>query len=272
MPERANRLLYTFANLAAEGRAALAPFITGGDPDLYAFKRILMALPEAGADIVEVGLPAREPAMDGPVIAKAHERARTAGVTTASVLSVIKEFRTAHPDIPVIVMGYRESLEQGGIAGFVEQVAAAGADGILIVDLDEAEWAELDATTTEARLAAIRVVTPETSKKWMHEHLPPARGFVYTVAASGPTGSEPLSDKKLAKRVARVRELARLPVALGFGIREATQVRAYGRIADALFVGTVLAETVETNMLGDPAAAVADQVRELAGGLRPKGD
>lgn len=263
-----NRLMAFFAALSEQRRTAFVPYVTGGDPDLYGFRKILSALPEAGADMVEVGLPSRAPVMDGPVVAAAHDRARTAGVTVASVLSTVADFRKDNPDIPIVIMGYRDAVEARGAEAFVDDVAASGADAILIADLTEDEWNQLDALTIPRKLAAVRVVPPDADKSWIKAALPSARGFVYAVAAKGKTGSEPLSPKKLAKRVARIREAARLPVGVGFGIRTADQARAYAGLADALFVGSALAEAVERNILGDPSEAVAERVRELSAALR----
>jgi tryptophan synthase alpha chain len=263
-----HRITQRFAALAKQGRPGLVTFLMAGDPDMERFEEVLDGLPRAGADLIEIGMPFSDPMADGPAIQAAALRALKSGVKLRHILAAIRRFRSIDRGTPVILMGYYNPIYRYGAAAFAHDLAAAGGDGLIIVDLPPEEAGELVPALAEAGLAFIRLTTPTSDDARLPVVLSDASGFIYHVAIAGVTGTRSADTGAVAQAVARVRRYTELPVAVGFGIRTPEQAAAIGRIADAAVVGTALVETV-ARLGADPALAetVHRQVSALAAGL-----
>ena len=213
-----SRLAEMFTKCRAEGRRALIPFITAGDPLPAATVPLLHALVEGGADILELGVPFSDPMADGPVIQQAAERALKHHVSLRQVLDMVREFRKVNRTTPIVLMGYLNPVEAFGYAAFAKQAAAAGVDGVLTVDLPPEEGEGLLPALREARLAPIFLVAPTTTDRRMAWICEQAQGFVYYVSLKGVTGAASLDLEAVGERLTVVRGLTRLPVGVGFGI------------------------------------------------------
>ncbi len=264
-----------FAALREAGRAALMPFVMAGDPDYDAFLAILKALPPAGADVIEVGMPFTDPMADGPAIQAAGQRALKAGQTTKKTLAAVREFRAGDQATPLVLMGYYNPIYVYGVDGFLADAKAAGVDGLIIVDLPPEEDAELCLPALKAGLNFIRLATPTTDDKRLPAVLANTSGFVYYVSITGITGSAAPDPAKVAAAVARIKRHTAVPVCVGFGVRTAEQARIIVEGgADGVFVGSALAEALSKGLGPDgkptaaTVAAVAGLVRELAKGVR----
>lgn len=257
-----SRIAARFAALRAAGRAALVPYLTAGDPEPGATVPLLRALREAGADLLELGVPFSDPMADGPVIQAACERALAHGVRLADVLEMAAEFRAGDPDTPLILMGYCNPIEAMGAAEFARRAAAAGVDGVLAVDLPPEEAAELRAELTGRGIDPIFLLAPTTSAERMRAVAAAARGFVYYVSLRGTTGADRLDLAETARRVAAVRAHTDLPVGVGFGVRGADDAAAAAGFADAVIVGSALIRAMRA------AAAPEAGARAFAAALR----
>jgi tryptophan synthase alpha chain len=263
-----------FAALREEGRAALVTFVMAGDPDYDASLAILEALPQAGADVIELGMPFTDPMADGPAIQSAGLRALAAGQNMKRTLSLVREFRRGDDATPIVLMGYFNPIYVYGAARFLDDAKAAGVDGLIVVDLPPEEDEELCLPALAAGLNFIRLATPTTDDKRLPTVLTNTSGFVYYVSITGITGAAAPDAAKVAGAVARIKRHTKLPVCVGFGVRTADQARAIAANADGVVVGSALVEAVRTSLGGDgkptPAtvASVADLVRALADGVR----
>jgi len=263
-----------FAALRHEGRAALMPFIMSGDPDYDAFLAILKALPQAGADVIEVGMPFTDPMADGPSVQAAGQRALRSGQTMKKTLAALRAFRAGDATTPLVLMGYYNPIYVYGVERFLADAKAAGVDGLIIVDLPPEEDAELCLPALKAGLNFIRLATPTTDDRRLPAVLANTSGFVYYVSITGITGSAAPDPRKVAEAVARIKRHTALPVCVGFGVRTAEQARVIAQGADGVAVGSALAETVSKSLGPDgkataaTAASVAGLVRDLAGGVR----
>ena len=238
-----------------------------GDPDLLTFERILADLPAAGADVIEIGMPFSDPMADGPAIQAAGLRALEQGTKLADVLASVRRFRERDQTTPVVLMGYYNPIYRYGAERFSRDCAAAGGDGVIIVDLPPEEAGELVPSLRAAGLDLIRLTTPTSDDKRLPTVLSDASGFVYHVAIAGITGTRSAAVAQVAEAVSRVKRHTTLPVAVGFGIRTPEQAAAIARVADAAVVGTALVETVAIG--GDAVAeALHVQVAALARGVR----
>lgn len=266
----AARIAKRFAALAAEGRAGLITYVMAGDPDAAASARILAALPAAGADLIEVGLPFSDPMADGPSIQKAANRALAAGMTLKGTLALVGDFRARDQATPVILMGYLNPLLSHGLEAFAADADRAGVDGVIVVDCPPEEAGPLASALEAAGLALIRLTTPTTDAERMKVVTASTHGFVYHVAVAGVTGAAGADPADLVGAVNRARAASGLPVAVGFGIRTPDQAAGVARIADAAVVGSALVEVVgEACALNrDPAAEVVDSVAALAKAVR----
>ncbi len=267
------RIEARFARLKQEGRAGLVTFLMAGDPDGETTLSILRRLPQAGADLIEIGMPFSDPMADGPAIQKAGLRALKGGETLAHTLQTVRRFREGDPDTPIILMGYFNPIYIHGVDRFVAEAREAGVDGLIVVDLPPEMDDELCLPAMQAGISFIRLATPTTDEKRLPTVLRNTSGFVYYVSITGITGSASPDTGAVAKAIGRIKEHTDLPVAVGFGVRSAAQAEALGKVADAVVVGSALVSAIENTMQagGDSAAAaeaVLDVVRELSAGVR----
>lgn len=263
------RIAKRFAALKAEGRAGLVTFLTAGDPDRATAAALLRGLPAAGVDLIELGIPFTDPMADGPAIQLASQRALKAGMNLRKVLDMVAAFRKGEADTPVILMGYYNPVYAYGIERFAADAAAAGVDGMIIVDLPPEEADELLAPLHAAGLDFIFLTAPTTDAERLPTVLVKASGFVYYVSITGITGTASASEEAVAAAVARLKAATPLPVAVGFGIRTPDQAAAIARHADAAVVGSALVQKLADN-IGKPGLVetVLADVRALAEGVR----
>jgi tryptophan synthase alpha chain len=263
-----------FAALKSARRAGLVTYLTCGDPDGETFARILAALPEVGADLIEVGMPFSDPMADGPAIQAAGQRALKSGMTLARVLAILRDFRRRDPATPLVLMGYYNPIYRYGAARFLGDAKAAGVDGLIIVDLPPEHDDELCLPALAAGVDFIRLATPTTDERRLPAVLAHAAGFIYYVSIAGITGTKSAQIDAVASAVTRLRRHSTLPVAVGFGIRTPEQAAEIARVADAAVVGSALVERLATYLDGDGrprpnlVEAVASDVRALASGVR----
>jgi tryptophan synthase alpha chain len=263
-----------FAALKKEGRAALVTFTMAGDPDYASALAILRALPKAGADVIELGMPFTDPMADGPAIQAAGLRALKAGQDMKRTLSLIREFRAGDEATPIVLMGYYNPIYIYGCERFLADAKAAGVDGLIVVDLPPEEDAELCLPALQAGLNFIRLATPTTDDKRLPAVLRNTSGFVYYVSITGITGAAAPDADKVNDAVARIKRHTRLPVCVGFGVRNPEQARAIAQGADGVVVGSALIDAVRKSLSPDnkatPAtvASVTDLVRALSQGVR----
>jgi tryptophan synthase alpha chain len=263
-----------FAALRKEGRAALVTFTMAGDPDYETSLAILKHLPEAGADVVELGMPFTDPMADGPAIQAAGLRALKAGQNVKKTLRAVREFRNGDDTTPLVLMGYYNPIYIYGVESFLADAKAAGVDGLIVVDLPPEEDTELCLPAVKAGLNFIRLATPTTDDKRLPAVLTNTSGFVYYVSITGITGAAAPDAGKVATAVARIKRHTALPVCVGFGVRTAAHARAIAEGADGVVVGSALVEAVRNSLgtEGKPTAAtvpaVTGLVHELATGVR----
>ncbi|MFE8874234.1 tryptophan synthase subunit alpha [Acetobacter persici] len=269
-----SRIAARFKTLAAEGRGALIPYLEAFDPDFETSLALLKAMPAAGADLIEVGMPFSDPSADGAVIQLAARRGLKAGATLAGVLDLIADFRQDDQDTPVILMGYLNPVEAYGHARFCEDAAAAGVDGLILVDLPPEEADILEAPAQSAGLDIIRLVAPTTSDERLRYVLSHASGFVYYVSITGITGTRTASAEDLQAALLRIRAATDLPVAIGFGIRTPEQAATAAGIADGAVVASALLSTLADTLDTDGKATdqtlprVLEQIKGLAAAVR----
>ena len=263
-----------FAELAAEKRAGLVAFVTAGDPDLETSRAILEGLPEAGADLIELGMPFSDPMADGPAIQASSLRALKSGMTLAKVLELVAGFRRRDERTPIVLMGYYNPIYSYGVDRFLTDAKRAGVDGLIIVDLPPEEDEELCLPAIRAGLDFIRLATPTTDAARLPKVLTRASGFLYYVSITGITGTRSASTEAVEAAVKRLKSATKLPVAVGFGIRDPGQVAAIARFADAAVVGSALVDRVAQKLdphgraAPDTAAHVLELVRALSRGIR----
>jgi tryptophan synthase alpha chain len=263
-----------FAELKKEGRAALVTFVTAGDPDYATSLAILNALPAAGADVIELGMPFTDPMADGPVIQASSQRALKAGQTLVKTLAMVRTFRTNDKATPVVLMGYYNPIYIYGVDRFLVDARAAGVDGLIVVDLPPEEDDELCLPALNAGLNFIRLATPTTDDKRLPAVLRNTSGFVYYVSITGITGAAAPDPGKVGAAVERIKRHTALPVAVGFGVRSAEQARAIAARADGVVIGSALVNALQATLgeRGQPSPrsvpAITDVVRELAAGVR----
>tara|TARA_R110002020_G_scaffold102381_8_gene240470 strand:+ start:3294 stop:4118 length:825 start_codon:yes stop_codon:yes gene_type:complete len=262
-----------FAALKAEGRPALVTFIMAGDPDLATGQAILEALPQAGADVIELGMPFSDPMADGVAIQLGGQRALAAGQTLRGVLGMVEDFRRKNETTPIVLMGYYNPIYIFGVDRFVTAAKQAGVDGLIIVDLPPEEDDELCLPAMAAGLNFIRLTTPTTDDKRLPTVLKNSSGFVYYVSMTGVTGAAIKSRGAVGDAVDRIKSHTDLPVAVGFGIKTAEDAADIGKHADGIVVGSVLVDAVAQSLVDGKASdrtvgAVRDLVAELAGGVK----
>ena len=248
-----NRLQARFDALAAAGRKALVPFVTAGDPSLAATVPVLHALVEAGADLLEIGVPFSDPMADGPVIQRSSERALGRGAGLGWVLAQVRAFRESDRDTPVVLMGYLNPVEIRGADAFAREAVAAGVDGVLLVDLPPEEAGEVRASFDGHGLALVPLVAPTTSEARLPGICQGARGYIYYVSLAGVTGTRAADAAAIAPHLAQVRAACALPVLVGFGIRDGATAAAMAPHADGVVVGSALVQAMAEAT--DPADA-----------------
>ena len=263
-----------FAELAKQGRSAFVTFLMAGDPDPKTSLDILKALPKAGADIIEIGMPFTDPMADGPSIQAAGLRALKAGMTLKKTLEMVRGFRKDDNTTPLVLMGYYNPIYIYGVDKFLADAKTAGVDGLIIVDLPPEEDTELCIPAMKAGLNFIRLATPTTDDKRLPAVLANTSGFVYYVSITGITGSASADSKAVGEAVARIKRHTKLPVCVGFGIRTPDAARAIAENANGAVVGTALVDALRASLDSEGRAtpktvgAVADLVSALAQGVR----
>lgn len=248
-----SRIEGVLKTLKDQGRKALIPYITAGDPNPDETVGLMHALVSAGADIIELGVPFSDPMADGPVIQLACERALKHGTSLRRVVAMVKEFRATDPDTPVVLMGYLNPMEAMGYETFATLAADAGIDGILTVDLPPEEADDVAPLFSARDIDPIFLLAPTTTDDRIRAISEHSSGYVYYVSIKGVTGSATINVDEVARKVAHVHELTALPVGVGFGIRDAKTAAAVGRVSDGVIVGSVLVDTIARHQT-DPAA------------------
>jgi tryptophan synthase alpha chain len=263
-----------FEKLKAQDRPALVTYFMGGDPNYETSLAIMKALPKAGADVIELGMPFSDPMADGPAIQAAGLRALKAGQTLAKTLAMAADFRKSDDETPIVMMGYYNPIYIYGVEKFLSDAKRSGIDGLIVVDLPPEMDAELCIPAVKAGINFIRLATPTTDDRRLPKVLENTSGFVYYVSMTGITGSALADTAKVSEAVRRIKGHTDLPVCVGFGVKTAEQARAIGASADGVVVGTAIVNAV-ANVIGpngqttaDPAAAVASLVGSLAQGVR----
>jgi tryptophan synthase alpha chain len=263
-----------FVQLKKEGRAAFVTFLMAGDPDPETSLQIIKALPQAGADMIEIGMPFTDPMADGPSIQAAGLRALKAGMTLKKTLAMVRAFREGDHATPLVLMGYYNPIYIYGVDRFLVDAKSAGVDGLIIVDLPPEEDIELCMPALQAGLNFIRLATPTTDDKRLPAVLANTSGFVYYVAITGITGAAAADSKAVGEAVARIRRHTDLPVCVGFGIRTPEAAKAIAERASGAVVGTALVDALRASLDGEGHAtaktvgAVADLAASLAQGVR----
>jgi len=240
-----NRIADKFAQLQSQGRKALIPFITAGDPSLEATVPVMHALVRAGADVVELGVPFSDPMADGPTIQRSSERALARGAGLAYVLEAVQEFRREDATTPVVLMGYLNPVEIHGTARFAGKAVAAGVDGVLLVDLPPEEAAETRDIFDRAGLALIVLAAPTTGDDRLAAVCDGAQGYLYYVSFAGVTGADRLDAQAAGQRLRQLRARSPVPVVAGFGIKDAASARAMAVDADGVVVGSALVQALD---------------------------
>lgn len=261
-----SRIAGRFEQLKTQGRKALIPFVTAGDPNPAITVPLMHAMVEAGADLIELGVPFSDPMADGPVIQRASERALKHHVSLHQVLEMVRAFREQDDRTPVLLMGYLNPIEAMGYAAFAEAAGAAGVDGVLTVDLPPEEGAEFLAEAEKRGIDPIFLLSPTTSDARIQRVCEKASGFVYYVSVKGITGAANLAIDEVASKVARIRGHTDLPVGVGFGIRDAESARAVAQVADAVIVGSALVTRVEA--LAETPEAIAGEIAAILSSMR----
>jgi tryptophan synthase alpha chain len=238
----ASRIEARFATLKREGRAGFVAYVMAGDPDAAASLQILKGLPAAGADLIEVGFPFSDPMAEGPPIQRAAQRALAAGMTLNGVLDIVRGFRADDQATPIVLMGYMNVLLTHGLDAFARDAAAAGVDGVIVVDCPPEEADPLADALDRAGVALIRLATPTSDDARLKVIARRTAGFIYYVSVAGVTGMKAVDEAGVGPAVARVRRATGLPVAVGFGIRTPEQAGAVARVADAVVVGSALVD------------------------------
>ncbi len=260
--DHGDRLSRRFADLTAQGRSAFVTFTMAGDPDTATSLEILQALPGAGADVVELGMPFSDPMADGPSIQQAGQRAIRAGQTMIKTLSLVRAFRQQDQTTPLVLMGYFNPIYRMGVARFLQEATEAGVDGLIVVDTPPEADGELCLPAQEAGLHFIRLATPTTDDQRLPAVLENSSGFLYYVAVAGVTGGKAAAADVVGPAVTRLKRHTDLPIAVGFGIRQADQARAIAELADGVVVGSALVEQIAASLDGDgqPDSGLVERV------------
>jgi tryptophan synthase alpha chain len=258
-----SRITATLAALREKKRKALIPFVTAGDPDLATTALIMHGLAAAGADVIELGVPFSDPMADGPTIQRASERALQKGTTLRNVIGLVADFRKTNDSTPVVLMGYANPIEAMGQAKFAATARDAGVDGVLVVDYPPEESIELAKLLADAGIDPIFLIAPTSVESRIEEIGKLARGYVYYVSLRGVTGAANLNVADIQKKIAALRTHVKIPIGVGFGIRDGKTARAVADVADAVVIGSRLVEEIEKGPPGKAVENVAALVREI---------
>lgn len=262
------RIEKRFAALEADGRKAFVAFIMAGDPTPETCEQVLLGLPDAGVDVVELGMPFTDPMADGPAIQRAGQRALEGGQTMDRTLAMVKSFRGRHPDTPLVLMGYYNPIYARGVDRFLADAREAGVDGLIIVDLPPEEDEELCIPAQKAGLDFIRLATPTTDDRRLPRVLTNTSGFVYYVSITGITGSAAANAAAVGPEVARIKAASQLPVCVGFGIRTPESSREIAGVADGAVVGSAIVDRIGA---GEKVEDILAFVRTLADATHIRG-
>ncbi|WP_150303802.1 tryptophan synthase subunit alpha [Pseudomonas saliphila] len=260
-----SRIQQCFENLRSEGRKALIPYVTAGDPDPSMTLPLMHALVEAGANIIELGIPFSDPMADGPVIQQAMERALLHGVSLRQVLEMVRSFREQNQTTPVVLMGYLNPMERMGYETFAREAAEAGVDGVLTVDLPPEEADDVIGFFKQYELDCIFLMSPTTTLNRARRICEQASGYVYYVSLKGVTGSSALNVTDVATKLEGLRTVTDLPIGVGFGIRDGESAAAVGKVADGVVVGSVLVNKIATyaNQPQQARDAIVATIRDM---------
>ncbi|MEO0342954.1 MAG: tryptophan synthase subunit alpha [Pseudomonadota bacterium] len=258
-----SRINYTFAKMKSEGRKAFVSYIMAGDPDIATSQAVMNGLPDAGVDIIELGLPFTDPMADGPTIQLAGQRALDHGMSLEKTLQMARNFRAANSTTPIVLMGYYNPIYSMGVNTFIAAAKDAGIDGLIVVDLPPEEDAELCIPANDAGLNFIRLATPTTDDKRLPAVLQNTSGFIYYVAITGITGAGSASAENVAKEVTRIKNQTELPVCVGFGIKTPENAQEMAAVADGAVVGSSIVEKLAD---GESVQDVLAFVKTLADG------
>ncbi len=261
-----SRIEGVFEHLHKQGRTALIPFITAGDPDPKHTVPLMHAMVEAGADIIELGVPFSDPMADGPVIQRASERALVHGVSLSDCMQMVRRFRTQDKHTPVVLMGYLNPIEVMGYEPFAEQAQTAGVDGVLIVDAPPEEGGDLLTAIRRHNVDPIYLLAPTSTSDRIRRICETASGFVYYVSVKGVTGSASLDTDEVATKLDMIRRQTHLPLGVGFGIKDAATAAAVAKSANAVVVGSAIVSRVENNL--DNPAAISPEISAFLKELR----
>ncbi|RRD57363.1 tryptophan synthase subunit alpha [Comamonadaceae bacterium OH2545_COT-014] len=266
-----SRIQTTFTTLKQQGRTALIPYVTAGFPYADITPALMHGMVAAGADVIELGVPFSDPNADGPVIQQAGERALALGVGLAKVLCMVQTFREQDQQTPVVLMGYANPVERydqkHGAGSFIRDAAAAGVDGLLIVDYPPEECADFAAALKNAGLDLIFLLAPTSTEARMQQVAQVASGYVYYVSLKGVTGAASLNTAEVQAALPRIRQHVHIPVGVGFGIRDAETARAIGEVADAVVIGSRLIQVIENQPPEGVVAAAQDFLRPIRAAL-----
>jgi tryptophan synthase alpha chain len=258
-----SRIGATFERLKAEGRTALIPYVTAGDPYADGTPELMLAMAEAGADVIELGVPFSDPMADGPVIQRSSERALAKGIGLPQVLDAVRAFRAGNDRTPVVLMGYANPVERYGIERFVADAKAAGVDGVLVVDYPPEECEAFAALLQQAGLDPIFLLAPTSTEQRIRHVGRIARGYVYYVSLKGVTGAGHLDVASVAAMLPRIREHVKLPVGVGFGIRDGQTAKALAAVCDAVVIGSRLVQLLEAQPRDQLAATGRDFIASI---------
>ncbi len=261
-----SRIAGCFEQLKQQGRTALIPFVTAGDPKPEVTVPLMHAMVEAGADIIELGVPFSDPMADGPVIQRASERALEFHTSLRDVFEMVRQFRADDDQTPVVLMGYLNPIENMGYSEFAESAAAAGVDGVLTVDIPPEEADEFLQALSPNSVDPIFLVAPTSSEERIRRICESASGFVYYVSVKGITGAANLAVDEVAAKLDMIRGLTDLPVGVGFGIKDAATAKAVSEVSDAVVVGSALVKRVEEN--AEQPEQIAPALAELLSSMR----
>lgn len=265
-----SRIQATFERLHAAGRKALIPFITAGDPDPELTLPLMQALVEGGADVIELGIPFSDPMADGPTIQRASERALKHGMSLRKVLDIVRGFRAQDNQTPVVLMGYANPIEAWGVEAFIANAAAAGVDGVLVVDYPPEEAHEFAASLKAADMDPIFLLAPTSSEARFAEVGRIGSGYLYYVSLKGVTGAGHVDLDEVARRIPAIREKVGMPVGVGFGIRDGAAARRVAETADAVVIGSRIIEEIENSPRDEAPKRVAAFVHGIRQALDRK--
>jgi tryptophan synthase alpha chain len=262
-----SRIKNTFEKLSGQGRKALIPFITAGDPDAALTLPLMRALVAGGADIIELGVPFSDPMADGPTIQRASERALKHGMSLRQVLAIVREFRAGDAVTPVVLMGYANPIEAMGTGAFAAEAKQAGVDGVLVVDYPPEECGEFSAKIKAAGIDPIFLLAPTSTDARFGQVAEVGSGYIYYVSLKGVTGAGHLDLDEVARRIPIIRQKVGMPVGVGFGIRDAESARRIAAVADAVVIGSRIIEEIEKSPREQAAANVMAFLRGIRSAL-----